>query len=162
MTMLTLVAAATMLLRSSDFSSGGTIPKAFMAVDCGGQNRVPALAWSSPPASAKSFALVVHDPDAPVPGGFYHWVVYDIPASARALGGSTAPAGRQGLRTTGKSGYYGPCPPPGPVHHYIFTLYALDVSTVGASGALSASQLQARMSGHILAQATLEATAATR
>ena len=160
--MLTLIAAASMLLTSSDFSSGGTIPKSFMATDCGGHNRTPALAWSDPPLSVRSFALVVHDPDAPVPGGFYHWVVYDIPASARGIGGTAPPAGRQGRSTTGKSGYYGPCPPPGPAHHYIFTLYALDVAGVGGFGALTASQLQARMSGHILARATLEATAATR
>ena len=161
MTTVSLIAAATMILTSSDFSSGGTIPTALMAADCGGKNRVPALAWSNAPKSARSFALIVHDPDAPVPGGFYHWVVYDIPATTHALGGSAQAAGRLGLRTSGKSGYYGPCPPPGPAHHYIFTLYALDVAQVGGSDVLSGPQLETKINGHIVARATLEATAAT-
>lgn len=162
MTTLSLIAAATMILSSSDFSSGGTIPTASMATDCGGKNLTPALAWSNAPTAARSFALIVHDPDAPVPGGFYHWVVYDIPASAHALGGSAQAAGRLGLSTSGKPGYYGPCPPPGPAHHYIFTLYALDVAHVGGSNALSGPQLEAKINGHVVARATLEATAATR
>ena len=62
-----------------------SIPLPLMATDCGGQNRSPALAWSAYPTGTKSFALVMHDPDAPMPGGFYHWVVYNIPAGARAL-----------------------------------------------------------------------------
>jgi len=155
------VAAATFTLASSDFPGGGTIPKAFMATDCGGDNRMPALTWSKPPKSARSFALIVRDPDAPVPGGFYHWVVYDIPATARAIGGSAQGVGREGLATSGKPGYYGSCPPAGPAHHYEFTLYALDVARVGGSGALSAAQLQAQISGHVLGRARLEGLAAT-
>ncbi|MGA8533223.1 MAG: YbhB/YbcL family Raf kinase inhibitor-like protein [Candidatus Tumulicola sp.] len=156
----TLVAAAAMLLQSPDFPAGGAIPSALMAADCGGRNRTPALAWSNVPPSVKSFALVERDPDAPVTGGFYHWVVYDIPASTRSLGGGSPAHGRTGLASTGKAAYYGPCPPPGPAHHYVFTLYALDFAHAGGGGPLTGQQLEARLRGHVLAHAILEGTAA--
>ncbi|MBV8118118.1 MAG: YbhB/YbcL family Raf kinase inhibitor-like protein, partial [Candidatus Eremiobacteraeota bacterium] len=142
-----------MKLQSADFAAGGTIPKTFMAGDCGGSNRPPSLRWSAAPAGTKSFALVLRDPDAPIPGGFNHWVVYDIAAAATSLGPALPAGAREGLRSTGKSGYYGPCPPPGPAHHYIFTLYALDVGQIAAA-VPTAAQLAAKMQGHVLARAT--------
>jgi phosphatidylethanolamine-binding protein (PEBP) family uncharacterized protein len=78
-------ASGVMQLQSSDFSAGGKLPRAVMAAQCGGQNRSPALAWADAPKTAKSFALVVHDADAPIPGGFYHWVVYNLPAGMQRL-----------------------------------------------------------------------------
>ena len=155
-----LVAAATMTLRSPDFRPGGVIPVRLRAPDCGGSNHPPLLRWSGAPAASRSFALVLRDPDAPVAGGFYHWVLYDIPAAATAAGAAGAPAGRTGIATTGKAGYYGPCPPPGPAHHYIFTLYALDLVRLPGSEPTGPT-LEARVRGHILARATLEATAQT-
>ena len=62
-----------------------------MATDCGGRNRAPQLTWSGVPAGVKSFAFIMHDPDAPIAGGFYHWVVYNLPATARALGPGAPP-----------------------------------------------------------------------
>lgn len=153
-----LVAAATMMLSSPDFRPGGAIPASLRATDCGGRNRLPALRWSGAPAATRSFALVLRDPDAPVSGGFYHWVLYDIPAASSAAGAGTS--GRTGLATTGKAAYYGPCPPPGPAHHYIFTLYALDLTTLPRR-VPDGPQLEARVRGHVLARATLEATAKT-
>ncbi len=161
MLIVTLVAAATIMsLRSGDFAAGGTIPSALMSADCGGQNRPPALVWKNAPASTKSFVLTERDPDAPVAGGFYHWVVYDLPADTRSL--SRAPSGsdRLGRASTGKPEYYGPCPPPGPAHRYIFTLYALDVTNLDGGAPLTGPQLESRMRGHVIARATLEATAA--
>src|SRR5581483_6846395 len=119
------VAAAALVLTSDDLRPGATMPRVLMATQCGGSNRKPALHWANVPAGVRSFALVERDPDAPVPGGFYHWVVYNIPATARSLDGS--PAAKTGTSTTGHAAYYGPCPPPGQRHHYVFTLYALDV-----------------------------------
>jgi len=149
-------AAAAMQLQSSDFSDGGTIPKWAMARDCGGANRSPALAWSAAGKGVKSYALIVQDPDAPIPGGFYHWVVYNLPAASHGLGaGARLAADQLGETSAGTAGYYGPCPPPGPVHHYIFTLYALDVEHIAADAPLSAAQLNARIAGHVLTRAVL-------
>lgn len=155
-----LVAAATMSLHSPDFRAGGAIPTASRAADCGGSNRPPELRWSDAPAGSRSFALLLRDPDAPVPGGFYHWVLYDIPAGSRQTGGQGGPTGRAGLTTTGKAAYYGPCPPRGPAHRYIFTLYALDLAKL-PGGVPTGPELEARVRGHVLARATLEATAQT-
>jgi len=154
-----IVAAAAFVLESTDFRAGGAIPKPQMASECGGLNRPPALAWTAPPKGTRSFALIVHDPDAPITGGFYHWVVYDVPARARTLGGGHV-VGQIGDASTGRAAYYGPCPPPGPPHHYIFTLYALDVPHAGGNAPLTGPQLDSRVRGHVLARATLEATAA--
>ncbi len=131
-------------LLSSTFEPNATVPVTMVAKDCGGQNISPQLHWDGAPKGTKSFALIVHDPDAPHPGGFYHWIVQAIPAST-----STIDAG-----TTKFAGYYGPCPPPGKVHHYHFTLYALD-ETIDDSGSIDAQALPARIKGHVLGQTTL-------
>jgi hypothetical protein len=150
------LAAAALTLLSNDFGEDGTIPRASMATDCGGANRTPELHWSGSPATTRSFALVINDPDAPVEGGFYHWVVYDIPASTTALKpNAPLPESQTGVATTGKPAYHGPCPPPGPAHHYVFTLYALDVARVSAGAPLTAAELQRRIAGHVVAKATL-------
>ena len=152
------VAAAALTLVSDDFHSGGVIPIALMATQCGGRNRAPSLHWTNVPAGVRSFALIERDPDAPVAGGFYHWVVYDIPAGAHSLG--IAAAGKTGAATTGTAAYFGPCPPSGPAHHYNFTLYALDVATIGGASPLTGPQLEASVRGHVVARTTLEAVAA--
>jgi Raf kinase inhibitor-like YbhB/YbcL family protein len=152
-------AGAPLQLRSADFSPGGKIGRAQMAADCGGENRPPSLAWTGAPAGTRSWALVLHDPDAPVPGGFYHWVVYGIPPHTTRLG--TVPPGASiGLASTGRAAYYGPCPPAGPAHHYRFTLYALDRASLGDGSPLTGPQVEAKVRGHVLARATLDATAA--
>ena len=135
-------------LVSSTFGPNATVPTTMVAKDCGGQNISPQLHWTGAPKGTKSFALIVHDPDAPHPGGFYHWVVQTIPANV-----STIDAG-----TTRFSGYYGPCPPAGKVHHYHFTIYALDEIIDDSSSLDTQAQAQAlqdRIKGHILAQTTL-------
>ncbi len=137
-------AALAFQLVSSTFKPNTTMPLSTVAKDCGGQNISPELHWSNAPAKTKSFALIVHDPDAPRPGGFYHWVVPNIPVSAVMLGAGTDLY----------KGYYGPCPPPGKVHHYHMTLYALDVD-LETKEPLDAKALLSRIKGHILGQATL-------
>jgi Raf kinase inhibitor-like YbhB/YbcL family protein len=126
-------------LTSPELKEGGTITEknAASAMGCTGENVSPALEWKNPPAGTKSFALMVHDPDAPTGGsGFWHWIVYNIPADATSLpagagkaGSTTLPKGAvQGNTDLATPGYVGPCPPPGsPKHHYNFTLYALKV-----------------------------------
>ncbi len=170
--MLRLVAAAGIVLattigplriQSSDFSDSGVIPARAMAADCGGENRSPQLQWSGAPKGTKSFALIVHDADAPIPGGFYHWVVYNLPAATNELSANVKLDSAQlGETSTGKAGYYGPCPPPGPTHHYTFTVYALDVARISAAAPLLAPDLQARIAGHVLARGVLRGTETRR
>jgi len=141
-------------LSSSGFQPGGDIPSKYT---CSGAGVSPALIWMDPPAGTESFALIADDPDAPV-GTWVHWVAYDLPASARQLPEGVAKTdvisggGTQGRNDFGKTGYDGPCPPPGKPHRYYFKLYALDSKLNLKPGATKKAAEQA-MQGHILAQA---------
>ena len=128
--------AADFKLSSPTIKPGSTLSEAqvFNGFGCTGKNVSPALKWSGAPAGAKSYALTVYDPDAPTGSGWWHWVVYNIPASASELaeGAGTAdgkglPAGSaQGNTDFGAPGFGGACPPKGDKpHRYIFTVYAL-------------------------------------
>ncbi len=155
-------AMAKFTLSSSDFTDGGTIANAqvFNGFDCKGGNVSPALKWSGAPAGTMSFALMVHDPDAPTGSGWWHWIVYNIPAGTTALpagAGDPAkhllPAGVvQGRTDYGTAGYGGPCPPPGKPHHYYFRLYALKVAKLevpaDAGAALIGFNVRAQELGH--------------
>src|SRR5205807_2735204 len=91
------------------------------------------LKWKNVPAQTSSFALLMNDVDAAVAGGFHHWIVYNIPATARMLQGN-APY-TQGTNSLNIRTYFGPCPPAtGEKHHYIFTLYALSTQHLQQSG----------------------------
>ena len=123
-------------LSSPSIKPGSTLTEAqvFKGFGCEGKNISPALKWSGAPKDTKSFALTVYDPDAPTGSGWWHWVVYDIPAGAKGLvrgagaaGGALLPDGaRMGNTDFGTPEYGGAAPPPGHgPHRYIFTLYAL-------------------------------------
>jgi Raf kinase inhibitor-like YbhB/YbcL family protein len=130
-------------LVSPDVKLDGPMPEKFTfnGFDCHGQNVSPALDWSNPPEGTKSFALMVHDPDAPTGGaGIWHWVVVNIPATAHSIeeGAGTAdgaklPAGSHQVTNdyaglTSSAGWGGPWPPKGlGPHHYNFTIYALKI-----------------------------------
>jgi Raf kinase inhibitor-like YbhB/YbcL family protein len=141
---------------STAFSLGEMIPKKFT---CDGSDVSPQLAWNAPPPGTESFALIADDPDAPV-GTWVHWVLYDLPASARELAeGLTKqeqlPSGaHQGRNDFGKIGYGGPCPPPGSPHRYFFKLYALDAKPNLKAGATKAD-VERALKGHILGQGQL-------
>lgn len=150
-------------LTSPDFARGGPIAKeqAFDSWGCTGGNVSPALKWSGAPAGTKSFALLVHDPDAPTGGaGWWHWVMVNIPAGTRELAkdagktdGSRLPAGAASVDSDyGLPGYGGPCPPAGDKpHHYHFTLYALKVEKLdlpkGATASLTGFMVNANAIG---------------
>jgi Raf kinase inhibitor-like YbhB/YbcL family protein len=124
--------AAPFSLTSKDFKDGAAMPdkQSFNSFGCSGGNVSPDLAWANPPAGTKSFALMVHDPDAPTGSGWWHWVVYNIPATASAIpeGGPVPKGASEGNTDFGKPGWGGPCPPAGSGnHHYEFTLFALKV-----------------------------------
>ena len=200
-----------MRLMSSSFREGEAIPGefCFAVVDpvnhvALSKNRNPQLAWSEVPEGTKSFALICHDPDVPSRGddvnkegrevpaslprvNFYHWLLWDIPASVREIAAGSqsdgvtpggkkerdAPGGmRHGINSyTGwfagdpdmkgdYFGYDGPCPPwnDSIVHHYIFTVYALDVDRLEVEGELAAESVHAALKGHLLGEGRLMGT----
>jgi Raf kinase inhibitor-like YbhB/YbcL family protein len=152
-----------MQLTSSAFQHEGRIPAKFT---CDGENQSPDFSWSDAPAQTKSFALIMHDPDAPRADGFTHWVMYDIPADTGALSPNVpnqervAGTGIQGKNDTGKIGYMGPCPPSG-THRYFVRLYALDRELTLNPGA-TREQVEQAIQGHVLDQAELMGTYARR
>jgi hypothetical protein len=150
-----IVKEKTMKITSTSFL-GSQIPAKFT---CSGTGISPQLAWTAPPAGTQSLALIVTDPDAPR-GAFVHWVLYDLPAEARTLPegvptqGQLADGSRQGRNDFGEIGYGGPCPPGHSLHHYVFTLYALDAKLNLHVGATRA-QVESAMQGHTLARGEL-------
>ncbi|MBS0446768.1 MAG: YbhB/YbcL family Raf kinase inhibitor-like protein [Proteobacteria bacterium] len=154
--------AAGFALSSPTIKPNSTLTDAqvFNGFGCSGKNISPALAWGGAPAGTKSFALTVYDPDAPTGSGWWHWVVYNIPASATGIpegagdaAGKGLPAGSmQGRTDFGAPGFGGACPPAGDKpHRYVFTVYALktdklDVPADG-SAALVGFMIHANMLG---------------
>src|SRR5947209_15816159 len=126
--MLTMLLALT--LWSSDVRDGAPVPQRHVwnAGGCTGANVAPALRWSGAPRGTRSFALTVVDPDAPKPGGWVHWLVFNISGETRKLGAVHARGITEGKNDFGTLGWGGPCPPPGQLHHYVFQLDALDVA----------------------------------
>jgi hypothetical protein len=154
--------SAPFALTSSDIADGKKIPEAqvFNGFGCSGRNLSPALSWSNAPAGTKSFALLVHDPDAPTGSGWWHWVVYDIPADVNSLPSDAGDAKRnlmpagavQGPTDFGTPGYGGPCPPPGKPHHYHFRLYALKVAKLGVPANATAAFIAFNVHANSLAE----------
>ena len=140
---------AMMKITSSAFHEGGDIPPKFT---CDASDTSPPLQITGIPSEAKSLVLIADDPDAP--GGlFTHWLVWNIPPQTSSIAEGSAPKGVQGANDFGKSGYRGPCPPPGR-HRYSFKIFALDRELELRSGA-KRSQVDAAMKGHVIAQGEL-------
>lgn len=146
-------------IESPAFKAGHAIPNEFT---CTGRDLSPALSWSDPPEGTRSLALIVDDPDAPT-GTWVHWVLFNLPASARSLPQAVAgkekldAGGVQGTNDFRRIGYGGPCPPPGKPHRYFFKLYALDAELNLKAGAKKAD-VEDAMRGHVLANAELMGT----
>ncbi len=141
---------------SSAFQEGETIPARYT---CEGEDISPDFTWDRPPEGTRSLALIVDDPDAPG-GTFTHWVLFNLPADTRQLP-EAMPAqsqldsgARQGKTDFGRTGYGGPCPPPGKPHRYRFTVYALGRMLDLEAGA-SRSRVGEAMQGEILAEGRL-------
>lgn len=139
-----------MKIESPDFKEGKPIPSEFT---CDGTNVSPALVFKDVPKGAKSLALVMDDPDAPM-GTFVHWVVWNIPPGTKKVSKGEKIAD-QGRNDFGKLSYGGPCPPSG-THRYFFKLYALDIM-LDLEEATKA-ELEDAMEGHIVAEAKLMGT----
>jgi len=152
-------------LTSPDISAGGRIAAAqvFNSFGCTGGNISPALNWRDAPAGTRSFALLMHDPDAPTGSGWWHWNVYNIPATATSLPAGAGdphknllPAGAlQGRTDFGTPGYGGPCPPPGKPHHYHLRLYALKVERLDVPADATAAYIGFNVRDQALGEAQL-------
>jgi Raf kinase inhibitor-like YbhB/YbcL family protein len=151
-----------MSLISPAFAPGGEIPALFT---CEGRDLSPALDWTGVPEAAQSLVLIVDDPDAPDPKApqrtWVHWVLYNIPPTARGLPQGVAAAGlppgtKEGTNDWRRTGYGGPCPPIGR-HRYFHKLYALD-TVLPDLGTAAKVRVEAAMRGHVIAHAELMGT----
>jgi Raf kinase inhibitor-like YbhB/YbcL family protein len=146
-------------ITSTAFTEGQAIPAKHT---CQGDDVSPPLQWTGAPASTKSLALVCDDPDAPS-GIWVHWVIYNLPATAAGLPEKVAATDTlsdgslQGTNDFKRTGYGGPCPPPGKAHRYFFKLYALDAMLTLKPRATK-QDLLAAMKGHIVAEGQLMGT----
>jgi Raf kinase inhibitor-like YbhB/YbcL family protein len=159
----------TLTLTSDDISDGATLPRAQLANVMGmtGENLSPQLHWSGAPAETQSFAVTCFDPDAPTGSGFWHWVLFDIPATVSELprgAGSgemqSLPGGAMHVRNdAGAPGYFGAAPPLGHgVHRYVFAVHALSVPTLGLEADASPAYVGFTMSFSTLARGVIVAT----
>ena len=144
-------------LSSPQFENGATMPAelAYNRGGCTGRNVSPALAWSGAPQGTHSLGIIIFDPDARAGAGWTHWVAYGIDPSTTSLPkGATIP--KQGKNSWSELAYGGPCPPPGdPPHHYVFTLYALDLPPAALTPGLNRDAFLAAVKGHVLGTAQL-------
>ncbi len=139
-------------LFSSAFPDGGWIPQLH---SCEGADISPSLEWTGAPAEARSYALIVEDPDAPA-GIWCHWLLYDIGPRIQALpqGFRAGSLGISGTNGFGKPGYGGPCPPKGRgAHRYFFKLSALSIQTAGLPSGAGRPDFLAAIKGHVLGEA---------
>ena len=158
-------AAHAFTLTSPNISAGGKIADAqvFNGFGCQGGNLSPQLTWSGAPAGTRSFALLMYDPDAPTGSGWWHWILYNIPATATSLPAGAGdphknllPAGAlQGRTDFGTPGYGGPCPPPGKAHHYHLWLYALKVERLDVPADATAAYIGFNVRAQALGRAQL-------
>ena len=134
---------------------------------CTGSNVMPDLSWKNAPAGTKSFAVSFYDKDAPTGSGFWHWMAYDIPADTLSLpggiNGGALPAGAVDANTDlGKPGFFGPCPPVGRQHHYVYTVHALKVDKLPVEKGASPALVGFFLWQNRLGQATLNVVAGPR
>ena len=155
---------------STDVADGQPLAPAQMSgvFGAGGQDTSPQLSWSGFPEQTRSFAVTMFDPDAPMPSGFWHWAVHDIPAGVTSLpsgagnpGGASLPAGAIMLPVDGGYvQYLGAAPPVGHgPHRYFIVVHALDVPTLEVAAGSSPTIQGFAMFSHTLARATIVPTA---
>lgn len=136
----TILGQNTFTLSSKDIGGEGTKTEEFNGFGCTGENQSPQLHWKNAPKGTKSFAITMYDPDAPTGSGWWHWVVFDIPADVHKIksgAGDTSldlmpKEAIQSITNYGTTGYGGPCPPENHgLHQYIITIHALKTETLG-------------------------------
>ncbi len=169
LTVSTMASAHGLTLHGPVAVSGDRLPQAQAndAYGCTGANRSPALRWVRVPSGTRSLAVTVFDVDAPTGSGWWHWVVYDIPADAAELASGAGTAigtdlprdAKQARNDFGQRAYGGACPPKGSKpHRYVITLYALDVASLGAPEDASPAMIGYLIHQHRIAQSSVTAT----
>ncbi len=154
----------------SNLKAGQPIPADYYAngFGCEAASLSPALEWSNPPAGTQSFAVTFYDQDAPTGSGFWHYVLFDIPVTTRGfqvgdLSSGRVPAGAlESITDAGKPGFFGPCPPPGRKHRYVYTIHALKVAKLGVPATATPAYVGFNLWMNRLGQATFEVTAGPR
>ena len=166
------IAAATWIVAPSAMAQGGKVPNLSVTsktVNEGktiplnhtgdGKDVSPEISWDKAPATTKTFALTLEDPDAPG-GKWFHWIIFNVPANTRSLKENvdkapTLPDGSsQGKNDFGKIGYNGPAPPKGSEHHYIYKVFALD-NKLALKPGCDKKQFYEAITGHVVAKGRL-------
>jgi Raf kinase inhibitor-like YbhB/YbcL family protein len=152
-------------LTSSEWHDGGSVPheNVFNGSGCGGANISPEFHWSDAPSGTKSFAITIFDPDAPTRGGWWHWVIFNIPGTVSELPAGAGndesrrlpPTGVQCRNDYGEPGYGGPCPPPGSTHRYLVKAYALNVEKLPFGSETPPGKMAKQIEAHSIGVAKL-------
>jgi Raf kinase inhibitor-like YbhB/YbcL family protein len=151
-------------LKSDDLGQRLSESQVYSGFGCGGKNISPALTWINAPPDTRSFAVTVFDPDARAGGGWWHWVIFNIPAGISGLKADAgrieknlAPAGSiQSVTDFGKPGFGGACPPQGDkAHRYVFTVYALGVPTLDFDAQTRPAVIASALERNAIAKASL-------
>ena len=161
-------AQSSFTITSTEIKSGATIAnhQVFNGMGCKGDNVSPQLSWRGAPSDTKSFGVTVYDPDAPTGSGWWHWMVYNLPANTTSLSSGAGDrnkkmlpsGGIQGPTDFGAPGWGGPCPPVGDKpHRYIFTVYALNVEHLDIPVGASSAMVGFNLNGHMLAKTSFTA-----
>lgn len=151
------------ILSSTSIAEGQpmTLDQAYKG--CGGKNISPELSWSDAPHGTQSFAITAYDPDAPTGSGWWHWMVVNVPANVHSLaqgasGTDKMPKGAQELKTDfGHTGFGGACPPPGKMHRYEFTVFALDTAHMDVPDNAGNAAVGFAIHAHALGEAQITA-----
>lgn len=154
--------AQTFTLKSKDVGGQFTNKQLLNGFGYSGENISPQLYWENAPAGTQSFAVTMYDKDAPTGSGFWHWVVFNIPATVHELpagagdaAGKLMPSGAvQSVTDFGKPGYGGAAPPPGAPHEYLITVYALK-SKVNATAETGAALVGFNLNALVLTKASI-------